>query len=60
MDLVNTPRDLINLPISTVSNKMNLHPVYDVNIGLLESPGLHSIDKEVCYVRTHKQSIYYN
>lgn len=100
MDLVNTPRDLINkivyasfpyfdlkankkgyklrpvliigaekdyfecdltmLPISTVSNKMNLHPVCDVNIGLLECPGLHSIDKEVCYVRTHKQSTVYS
>ncbi|MCD8808180.1 hypothetical protein K1Y25_02910 [Mammaliicoccus sciuri] len=60
MDLVNTPRDLINLQISTVSNKVNLHPIYDVNIGLLECPSLHSIYKEGCYVRTHKQSTVYS
>ncbi|MCJ0914290.1 MULTISPECIES: hypothetical protein [Mammaliicoccus] len=100
MDLVNTPRDLINkivyasfpyfdlktnkkgyklrpvliigaekdcfecdltmLPISTVSNKVNLHSIYDVNIGLLECPSLHSSYKEICYVRTHKQSTVYS
>jgi hypothetical protein len=45
--------DYVVLPVSSVSRRQNLHPVYDIEIDPAIYPRLHLT--KVCYVRTHKQ-----
>ena len=45
--------DVVAIPISRVTNKVNLNPVYDVRLDPKDLPELALT--EVCYARTHKQ-----
>lgn len=47
--------DYTVLPVSTVSKRENLHPVYDIEIDPLYYPGLNL--NKVSFVRVHKQTI---
>nr|DAN02350.1 MAG TPA: endoribonuclease [Caudoviricetes sp.] len=47
--------DYIVLPISRVTRKENLHPVYDIKIEPSRFPKLNL--SSVSYVRTHKQTV---
>ena len=48
-------QDYIILPVSSVSKRKNLDPVYDVEIDPSIYPKLHL--KNTSYVRTHKQTV---
>lgn len=45
--------DYVVLPVSSVSRRQNLHPVYDVEVDPARYPALGLT--KVCYIRTHKQ-----
>ena len=47
--------DYVVLPISTISIRTNVDPVYDIEIDPTLYPKLHL--RRVSYVRTHKQTI---
>lgn len=47
--------DYVVLPISSVSKKQNIHPIYDIQIDPALYPKLNLT--KVSYVRTHKQTI---
>lgn len=47
--------DFVILPVSSISHKNNIDPVYDVEIDPELYPNLNL--KKVSYVRTHKQTI---
>lgn len=47
--------DTVVLPISSVSRRENLHPVYDIEIDPSVYPKLNL--RKVSYVRTHKQTV---
>lgn len=47
--------DYVVLPVSTVSHRQNIDPVYDIEINPVDYP--HSNLTRVSYVRTHKQTI---
>ena len=47
--------DYVVLPVSRVTRKENLHPVYDIEITPAQYPDLHL--PSVSYVRTHKQIV---
>lgn len=47
--------DYVVLPVSSISIKVNIDPVYDVEIDPAQYPKLNL--KKVSYVRTHKQTI---
>ncbi|MDW4411632.1 hypothetical protein QI049_11335 [Staphylococcus saprophyticus] len=46
--------DFTAFPISSVSNKANLNPDFDINIGCNFCPNLKHITYSDCYVRVHK------
>ena len=48
-------RDYVVLPISRVTRKEHIHPVYDVQILMKQYPNLNLTADS--YVRTHKQTI---
>lgn len=47
--------DYVVLPVSTVTRKENLHPIYDIKIEPEKFPKLNLTN--VSYVRAHKQTI---
>lgn len=47
--------DYVVLPVSTIPNKNNIDPVYDLKIDPVLYPKLNL--SQVSYVRTHKQTI---
>lgn len=47
--------DFVVLPVSSVSKKENLHPIYDVEVDPVVYPKLNL--RKVSYIRTHKQTI---
>lgn len=47
--------DFIILPISTITKKQNINPIYDVAIDPLKYPKLNL--NRLSYVRTHKQTV---
>lgn len=47
--------DYVTLPVSRVTRKENLHPVYDVPVDPAKYPALNLTS--VSYVRTHKQTV---
>lgn len=48
-------KDYIILPVSSVSKRKNLDPIYDVEIDPSVYPRLHL--KNISYVRAHKQAV---
>lgn len=48
-------KDVIVLPVSTISYKKNIHPIYDIKIDPAEYPKTNL--KKISYVRTHKQTV---
>ena len=47
--------DYVILPVSTITKKWNIDPVYDIEIDPGKYPELHL--NKLSYVRTHKQTI---
>ena len=47
--------DYTVLPISSVTKKQNLDPVYDFELNIQKYPQLNL--NKTCYLRTHKQTI---
>lgn len=47
--------DYVVLPISSISIKANIDPLYDIEINPVSYPKLNL--KNISYVRTHKQTI---
>lgn len=46
--------DYVVLPVSTISNKANIDPVYDIEVDPMLYPKLNL--RKISYVRTHKQT----
>lgn len=47
--------DYIVLPVSSISNRSNIDPVYDIEVDPAFYPKLHL--RNTSYVRTHKQTV---
>ncbi len=47
--------DYVILPVSSISIKTNINPVYDITVDPVQYPKLHL--KNVSYIRTHKQTV---
>ena len=47
--------DYVILPVSSITKKWNIDPVYDIEIDPAKYPELHL--NKLSYVRTHKQTI---
>lgn len=47
--------DYIILPVSSISNPLNIDPVYDIEVDPVSYPKLHLL--KTSYIRTHKQTV---